>query len=268
MINDKTISGQQRTAGPATRTDAGYVSEMFCSIQGEGLFVGQRQIFLRTAGCAATCYWCDTPASKVQQERCMIHGATKQLVPNPIEVGEAVDAILALAGVFAPVRTVSFTGGEPLEQADFVASVAKAVRKHKLSVYLETSGLEVDGFRLLRPFVDVVSADIKLPSATGHEHWDVHHEFVKWLVGKKSFVKIVVDARTPLAEIETAVHMIAEIDRAIPLVLQPESGTYLKGAPEDRRRLAQLLDDAQRVGLRCLQDVRVIPQCHKILKIR
>lgn len=267
MSKDTTRLQPAGTA-PVGRNDAGYVSEIFCSVQGEGLFVGERQIFFRTAGCAATCYWCDTPASKVQQEHCVVHGDVRWLLPNPIGVDAAVEATLALADSCAPVRTVSLTGGEPLEQADFVAAVARALKKRKLSIYLETSGLEVDGLRKIRAFVDVVSADIKLPSATGHDHFEVHREFVKWLVGTRSFVKIVIDAPTPLGEIETAIHMIAEIDRSIPVVLQPESGTYMKGAPEARSRLAALLDDAQRMGLECLRDVRVIPQCHKIIKVR
>ena len=51
----------------------GYVSEIFCSIQGEGPLVGQRQVFFRTGGCSATCRWCDTVYSKVRSPRCVIH---------------------------------------------------------------------------------------------------------------------------------------------------------------------------------------------------
>jgi organic radical activating enzyme len=268
MTND---TGSSKSPTLATATSAaGHVSEIFCSVQGEGLFVGQRQIFFRTAGCGATCYWCDTPAAREQQERCVIHGATRQSVPNPISVDAAVKAVLALAELNRPVRAVSMTGGEPLEQADFVAGIAKALKARKMSVHLETSGLHVDGFRQVRPFVDVVSMDIKLPSATGRDHWDVHREFVKWLVGKTGFIKIVVDAPTPFEEIETAVHLIAEIDRSIPLVLMPESATFLKLAngPEAQAQLRDLLERGQRVGLECLKDVRIIPQCHKVLKVR
>ena len=39
--------------GTISRTEqvVGYVTEMFCSVQGEGLYVGERHLFLRTAGC-------------------------------------------------------------------------------------------------------------------------------------------------------------------------------------------------------------------------
>ena len=39
------------------------VMEVFASFQGEGLYVGQPQVFLRLAGCPLRCRWCDTPGS-------------------------------------------------------------------------------------------------------------------------------------------------------------------------------------------------------------
>ncbi|PLX95348.1 MAG: 7-carboxy-7-deazaguanine synthase QueE, partial [Desulfuromonas sp.] len=35
--------------------------ELFSSIQGEGVFLGERQAFLRLAGCNLDCAYCDTP---------------------------------------------------------------------------------------------------------------------------------------------------------------------------------------------------------------
>ena len=135
---------------------------------------------------------------------------------------------------------------------------------------LQVVDLPVVGLAKARPFVDVVAMDIKLPHATGEVHWDTHREFLKWLVGRRAFVKIVVDSQTPLEEIETAVNLVAEIDRRTPLVLQPESATYLGGAKgqDARRGLLRLLDQGQRIALECLDDVRVIPQCHRIIRIR
>jgi len=247
----------------------GYVTEMFCSVQGEGLYVGERHLFLRTAGCKATCYWCDTPASKKEQGHCVIHGQGKRSLPNPLSVDDAVKELLQLASETKPAA-VSVTGGEPLEQPDFVAAVAKQLKKKRLNVYLETNGLEVEGLSKVRPFVDVVAMDIKLPHATSEEHWDTHREFLKWLVGRRAFVKIVVDSPTPIEEIKTAVALIAEIDRRTPLVLQPESMTYLEGASGDgaRRDLLDLIDEGQRIALESLEDVRVIPQCHRMMRIR
>ncbi|MDX9694125.1 MAG: 7-carboxy-7-deazaguanine synthase QueE, partial [Methanothermobacter sp.] len=43
------------------------IMEVFSSIQGEGLLVGCRQIFIRFAGCNLNCKYCDTPESRNPQ---------------------------------------------------------------------------------------------------------------------------------------------------------------------------------------------------------
>ena len=53
-------------AAPATSSPTPVtapVMEVFCSIQGEGLWVGQPQTFLRLRGCPLRCRYCDTPGS-------------------------------------------------------------------------------------------------------------------------------------------------------------------------------------------------------------
>ncbi|MBN1405468.1 MAG: 7-carboxy-7-deazaguanine synthase QueE, partial [Candidatus Omnitrophica bacterium] len=40
------------------------VLEIFSSIQGEGIYVGERQIFIRFAGCNLNCVYCDTKNNK------------------------------------------------------------------------------------------------------------------------------------------------------------------------------------------------------------
>jgi organic radical activating enzyme len=259
----------QGETAPRVQPITGYVTEMFCSVQGEGLYVGERHLFVRMAGCTATCYWCDTAGSKEERGFCVVHGEQKRSLPNPLTIDQTIGELLRLVEETEPAR-VSITGGEPLEQPDFVAALAKKLGQSRIQVYLETNGLEVDGLRKVRPFVDIFAMDIKLPSATGEVHWRAHGEFLKWLIGKNVFVKIVVDSPTPLEEIETAIHLIAEIDRRVPLVLQPESATYLKEArgPVERQVLSNLLDEAHRIALRSLDNVRVIPQCHKIMRVR
>ena len=37
------------------------LSEIFYSIQGEGVSIGRPSVFLRTALCNLKCKWCDTP---------------------------------------------------------------------------------------------------------------------------------------------------------------------------------------------------------------
>lgn len=271
-----------REASPASSASAGYLSEMFCSVQGEGLFVGERQIFVRTAGCAATCSWCDTVYSKVQTPRFVIHGhadATARWRANPVALEDVLDDVVACARANAPVVTVSITGGEPLEQPEFVGALARGLRSRELRVYLETAGIHAAALRSVLDHVDVIAMDVKLPSATGVEHWDAHREFFSVLRGGgfdpargggALFVKVIVDLKATVAEIERAAALVASFSPRVPFVLQPESETMLseKSTRDSRRALLQLIDAGARAASLRLDVVRVIPQTHKVLHVR
>jgi organic radical activating enzyme len=262
----------------------GHLSELFCSIQGEGLFVGERQIFVRTAGCAATCSWCDTVYSKVQAPRFVVHagahGEPKTWRSNPVSLDDVVSDVLEMARAHAPVTTVSVTGGEPLEQPDFVGALARALRVHGLRVYLETAGLHAQALASLIEHVDVIAADVKLASATGVDHREAHRGFLRVWRGsafdpsragaRPAFVKVVVDLRASTPEIEAAAALVAECSRRIPLVIQPESETLMgrRTTREERAALLALVDAGARAAGRHLDDVRVIPQTHKVLHVR
>lgn len=67
---------------------AAYLVEIFSAIQGEGPYVGERQIFLRLGGCDLRCRFCDSkhtwrPAPQARVE--MTPGQRDfQLVTNPV----------------------------------------------------------------------------------------------------------------------------------------------------------------------------------------
>ena len=262
---------------PAAALLTGYLSEMFCSLQGEGLFVGERQVFVRTAGCVATCSWCDTVYSKVQTPRFVTHtddGRDKRWRPNPVSLGDVVADVAALA-LDRGVSHVSITGGEPLEQPEFVAALARELRARGLRIHLETAGLHGDALRHVIDHVDVIAMDVKLPSATGVEHWSDHRGFLDTVAGRRSpsrvvFVKVVVDLKGSLAEIERAADLVAACDRTIPMILQPESETLFgrRSTPETARALLDLVDAGARTAASRLDTVRIIPQTHKVLHIR
>lgn len=278
-----TSSPGSRHAEP-TSALRGHLSELFCSIQGEGLFVGERQIFVRTAGCAATCSWCDTVYSKVQTPRFVVHGegeAPARWRANPVALDEVLDDVLLCARAQAPVVTVSITGGEPLEQPEFVGALARGLRERGLRIYLETAGIHADALRSVVEHVDVIAMDVKLPSATGVAHWEAHREFLSVLRGSEFdparglsertlFVKVIVDLKATVAEIERAAELVAAFSPRVPFVLQPESETLLsKHATRDsRRELLQLIDAGARAASLRLHSVRVIPQTHKVLDVR
>lgn len=256
----------------------GYLSEMFCSLQGEGLFVGERQVFVRTAGCAATCSWCDTVYSKVHTPRFVTHSddgnGKKSWRPNPVNLDDVVADVATFARVHG-VTNVSITGGEPLEQPAFVAALAQALRARGMRIHLETAGLHGEALRSVIDHVDVIAMDIKLPSATGIEHWDDHRGFLATIRAHHNpqrvvFIKVVVDLKATRDEIAHAASLVAEFGRGIPLIIQPESETLFgrRATREQSQALLDLVGAGARAAASRLDTVRVIPQTHKLLDVR
>ncbi len=240
------------------------IQEIFSSIQGEGPWVGQRHIFIRFEGCDIRCSYCDTPAADqrelkfccVQIEAC---SDKREQSPNPVSPQMLTQfcSRLIIPGPSRPV--ISLTGGEPLLHAAFLAEWLPMV-KSAYNVYLETNGIHHEAMERIRELVDVVSIDFKLPSATGlRPFWDEHRKFLQAAHGKALFVKVVVTRDTNKEDILTSAGIIAGFDRSTILVIQPAGGPF---APE-----SAMLMDFQDAALGIIEDVRVIPQAHKMLHV-
>jgi organic radical activating enzyme len=78
-----------------------FISEVFVSKQGEGPYTGVEQIFIRFAGCSLNCAYCDTDTTVFTEY------TVEELLKKVLFFKEEVDS-------------VSITGGEPLEQIDFL----------------------------------------------------------------------------------------------------------------------------------------------------
>lgn len=102
------------------------VSEIFYSVQGEGLNVGKPAIFIRTAGCnmRPICEWCDS----------------KYALKNGKEVGinEVVLSVQEIHNKTGCGRVV-ITGGEPCVQIDLVLELINNLPD--FIVEIETNGL-------------------------------------------------------------------------------------------------------------------------------
>ena len=125
------------------------IIEIFSSFQGEGLLIGERQIFVRFAGCNLNCNYCDTNDSKAE--------SSGELM-TPQQVTDEINRILT-----PDCKTISFTGGEPSLYPDFISEVSN---NFDLKIMLETNGTLPDNIDSIEK-LDIVSLDIKLP-----EHFD------------------------------------------------------------------------------------------------
>jgi organic radical activating enzyme len=248
-----------------------YLSEIFSSIQGEGLLVGLRQIFVRFSGCSLTCNYCDTPESRVQSSEYKIQGSGVRgqgsenqnitIVPNPVSPEKLTEIVNSFQTHQNLHHSISLTGGEPLEQAGFLKEWLPKIRKSSnLKIYLETNGLLPAHLSEIIDLIDIIGMDIKLPSVSGVKpFWNLHREFLNMASKREVFVKVVVDSMVAEDELMLAADLLNSVDVNIPFIVQPRTPIDM-----DAGSLLRL----QEIVTRKLLDVRVIPQIHKFLNLK
>ena len=95
------------------------IKEIFQSIQGEGIYIGTNQLFIRFSRCNLNCGYCDTDFKSDLKEY------TK-------------DELVKIVNAYKNIHSISLTGGEPLIETDFLVEFLPLI-KHK--IYLETNGV-------------------------------------------------------------------------------------------------------------------------------
>jgi len=119
------------------------ISEIFYSIQGEGMLAGVPSVFVRTSGCNLRCTWCDTPYASWKPE-----GDDLPL-----------DAILSDVRLRRATHVV-VTGGEPMIQ-DEIVRLTERLKELGLHITIETAGT------VYQPVIcDLMSISPKLANST------------------------------------------------------------------------------------------------------
>jgi organic radical activating enzyme len=222
----------------------GKIAEVFESIQGEGLYLGEKQLFVRFFGCNLNyCKFCDTKLNYFREY------APEELFG---ELKRYEDAY----------HSVAFTGGEPLLQKDFLKEVLKLTRKAGFKNYLDTNGTLPEELKEVIDFLDIVAMDLKLPSSTSlGEFWSAHEEFLAIASQKEVFLKTVICQSTKEEDLREALKLINKINPALILVLQPNS--Y-----EDAVQLRPKLENFRDISTENNIIACVIAQAHKIIGVR
>jgi pyruvate formate lyase activating enzyme len=126
-------------------------------------------VFLK--GCPLSCQWCHNPEGQSRQPQ-MIRAPSGERIAG--EEYTAVELAALLNQQVAILRAneggVSFSGGEPLLQADFVAEVIDLL--DDVHILLDTSGYgQEEDFHRLVDRSDLVFFDLKLIDVTAHRYY-------------------------------------------------------------------------------------------------
>ena len=215
------------------------IKEIFKSIQGEGPFVGYKQLFVRFCKCNLTCKYCDTDFNIADSKE------------------YSVEELAEIINKAKDCHSVSFTGGEPLLEKDFLE---KLFPKINLPIYLETNGTLYQTLEELIDYITYISADIKLPSCSGNkELWNEHEKFFEIASKKTLFTKAVFDENIIEDEIKKMCKLAQKY--SIELILQPMMRD--KYSTVDSAFMEKVLDSC----LKNYKRVRLIPQVHKFIDV-
>ncbi len=229
------------------------ISEIFSSLQGEGPYLGVKQVFVRFGRCNMSCGYCDE-LENMKPENFTV-----------LSLAQVLQGIGRFEKEKGPHHSVSLTGGEPLYYTAFLENLLPRLKEKRYGTYLETNGTlprELD--RIIR-FCDIIAMDMKPASSTGDRNYDKEHEeFLKIAARKEVFVKVVITPDTKAEEFERCVQIVESVDPHIPFILQPLSDAF-----GINTKSLQLIESSfMQLAEKALCDVRTIPQMHKIWGVR
>ena len=193
-----------------------FISEIFHSLQGEGLMIGVPSVFIRTSGCNLRCSWCDTPYASWKPE------GTQQ----------SVEAIMEKITSYE-CHHVVLTGGEPMVAPE-LPELAALLRREGYHITIETAGTMMP--RGIECDLASLSPKLKnsIPEFSIAGAWKEKHEATRyqpevlraWIQDYHVQLKFVVASENDLPEIEALLQDVRPVPRDR-ILLMPE-GTQIE----------------------------------------
>lgn len=216
------------------------INEIFLSVQGEGVHVGERTVFVRFYGCPLRCIWCDQPEA-------LSHTGVGRYEEMRAEAVR--DRVLS----YPAARRVCLTGGEPV--------IAPRAALLWLVTELKRAGswlsVETSGARVVEELFECIDFWTVAPKGRSAQTFDgdvveaqapTLRRFLSLPDSRRQF-KFVIQGK---GDVEDAVRLLDELEYRGPIVLQPE---HERG---DGRRIFEWWPWER------YPEARLIPQTHKI----
>ncbi|MBU7014863.1 MAG: radical SAM protein [Theionarchaea archaeon] len=210
------------------------VSEIFFSLNGEGLLMGVPTLFVRLSGCNLRCTWCDTTYAWDPGRSLSVDQIKNQVLEK--DNGHCQWALL--------------TGGEPLIQD--VRPLVDALKPH-YKIAIETNG---SLYREVLHDMDFISADIKPPSSGNPTtEYGTLTKIIDAITERSGQLKAIIASREDYAFIRA---LTRECDITVPLVLQPCWGSVTY----------DFLCNLYLESPLPVESIRILTQLHKIGNIK
>lgn len=204
------------------------ISEIFFSLQGEGVEIGLPTVFVRLFACDLRCSWCDTMYAVEGRD---FRDNSVSEVLSEIEEHDC--------------KRVCITGGEPLIQIKEVEELANNLIENDYAILLETSGHKMPP-PILWTENSTISMDCKCPSSKMHDKMDFSL-FTK--LRPKDQLKFVIQDEV---DYKYATGILNRYNIRANVIFQPTDGSELGWITE------KVIEDK-------LENIRVLPQLHKII---
>ena len=148
------------------------------TIQGEGMVVGQKTMFVRTGGCDYSCSWCDSAFTWNGEQKAEMMTA-KEVFARLLEVGDL------------NFNHVTISGGNPALIDEPMKELIDLLHTEGIDVGLETQGSMWKGWMR---FIDDLTISPKPPSSRMVTDWFILDESIKRLTehGTNFTLKVVV----------------------------------------------------------------------------
>jgi 7-carboxy-7-deazaguanine synthase len=185
------------------------INSIYRATEGEGIFLGRPQIFVRYQGCAVGCLNCDS----------------KDTWDFSIDMAQDLSQVLEsvhLEGFNGAIKNVSITGGDPLHPSHVphVLALVKALKEKKYYLNIEAAGTRV--VDEIFDLVDYISFDFKTPSTGVKTPLRNISKMIAQYPGKFQVKAVITDKADFMATLEAFKALVAE-DHGMPFpwVLTP-----------------------------------------------
>lgn len=220
-----------------------FINAIYRATEGEGIWVGTSQVFVRFQGCSIGCLNCDSKD-------------TWEFVQDGALSLESVLEQISQCALQGAIKRVSITGGDPLhpKHEKAVLELVRALKERRYFVSLEAAGTRiVDG---LFDLLDYINFDYKTPSTGVKTRLELIEKLQSQYQGKFQ-VKAVVENDQDFNDVFAAYQSINEKNPInFPWCLTP---AYNLGEDFPQKRFARVIELNEKAG----GVFRVIGQQHK-----